>query len=219
MSDKKPPRVRIDNSEGIRWDVDCPEETKTKAHHELMAALGTDDSDFYNYIMQSLLVVSARTQDGKAKPDDDRLNFMLAVVRGVKPRDQVEAMLATQMAGVHLASMNFTWRLLNDQAPQQLDMAERTLNKLARTFATQMEALKRYRATGAQRVEVHHHHHNHQQNVTVEDGGQAIVAGALPGGVPEIGEQPHAKPVTHAPLEALPGKIEAIRSPVRLASG
>lgn len=41
------------------------------------------------------------------------------------------------------------------------------LNKLARTFTTQMETLKRYRTGGEQKVTVHH--------VTVNEGGQAIV--------------------------------------------
>jgi hypothetical protein len=49
----------------------------------------------------------------------------------------------------------------------QQDAAERALNKLARTYTTQMEALKRYRTGGQQKVTVEH--------VTVNDGGQAIV--------------------------------------------
>ena len=53
-----------------------------------------------------------------------------------------------------------------DNIPQQ-DSAERAFNKLARTFATQVEALKRYRTSGEHRVVVH--------QVNVNDGGQAIV--------------------------------------------
>ena len=45
---------------------------------------------------------------------------------------------------------------------------ERGLNKLSRTFTTQMEALKRYRSKGAnQRIVV--------ERVNVSEGGQAIV--------------------------------------------
>ena len=36
---------------------------------------------------------------------------MLSVVKGVEPRDQVEAMLAAQMAAVHTATMTFAGRL------------------------------------------------------------------------------------------------------------
>jgi hypothetical protein len=50
----------------------------------------------------------------------------------------------------------------------------RQANKLARTFATQMEALKRYRTGGQQKVTVEH--------VTVTKGGQAIVGNVSQGG-------------------------------------
>jgi hypothetical protein len=53
-------------------------------------------------------------------------------------------MLAAQMAAVHVATMKFARRLAHvDNIPQQ-DRAERAFNKLARTFAVQIEALKRY---------------------------------------------------------------------------
>ena len=86
-------------------------------------------------------------------------------------------MLAAQMAAVHMATMTFARRLAHvDNIPQQ-DSAERAFNKLARTFAVQMEALKRYRTGGEQRVTVQH--------VTVNEGGQAIVGAVAtaPGGV------------------------------------
>ena len=57
--------------------------------------------------------------------------------------------------------------------PQQ-DAAERALNKLARTYTMQIEALKRYRTGGQQRVIVEH--------VTVNAGGQPIVGAVTVGG-------------------------------------
>jgi len=76
-------------------------------------------------------------------------------------------MLASQMAAVHLAVITQARRLANVETLPQMDSNERALNKLARTFTTQMETLKRYRTGGEQKVTVHH--------VTVNDGGQAIV--------------------------------------------
>src|SRR5438034_11217890 len=58
-------------------------------------------------------------------------------------------------------------RLAHVQNIPQQDSAERAFNKLARTFSAQVEALKRYRTGGEQRVTVEH--------VTVNEGGQAIV--------------------------------------------
>jgi hypothetical protein len=99
---------------------------------------------------------------------------MLSLVKGVKPTDQVEAMLAAQMAAVHMATMTFARRLAHVQTIPQQDSAERAFNKLARTFAAQVEALKRYRTGGEQKVTVEH--------VTVNEGGQAIVGNVRHGG-------------------------------------
>ena len=99
---------------------------------------------------------------------------MKVSMKGDMAKDQVEAMLAAQMAAVHNATMTFARRLAHvDNIPQQ-DSAERAFNKLARTFAAQVEALKRYRTGGEQTVRVEH--------VTVNEGGQAIVGNVSHGG-------------------------------------
>ena len=90
-------------------------------------------------------------------------------------------MLAAQMAAVHMATMTFARRLNHvDNIPQQ-DSAERAFNKLTRTFATQMETLKRYRTGGQQKVTVEHVH--------VHVGGQAIVGAVEAGGGVANGNQ------------------------------
>ena len=106
--------------------------------------------------------------------DEDGLNFMLSVVKGIEPHDQLEAMLAAQMAATHDAVMTFARRLKHVENIPQQDSAERAFNKLARTFAVQVETLKRYRSEGGQTVRVEH--------VTVNDGGQAIVGNVTNGG-------------------------------------
>jgi hypothetical protein len=91
-------------------------------------------------------------------------------------------MMAVQMAAVHMATMTFARRLNHVDNIQQQDSAERAFNKLARTFAVQMEALKRYRTGGEHKVTVQH--------VTVNEGGQAIVGPVshAPGGVGDAGK-------------------------------
>ena len=92
---------------------------------------------------------------------------MLAVVKGIEPRDQIEAMLAAQMGAVHNATMTSARHLAHaDNLPQQ-DSAQAAFNKLARTFALQVESLKNYRSKGEQKMTVQHVH--------VAEGGQAIV--------------------------------------------
>jgi hypothetical protein len=106
---------------------------------------------------------------------------------GIKPRDQIEAMLAAQMAAVHVATMTFARRLAHVENIPQQDSAERAFNKLARTFTTQMEALKRYRTGGEQKITVQH--------VSVGEGGQAIV-----GNVTQRAPEPHPAVATTPPL-------------------
>ncbi len=136
----------------------------------LMGAAGTTSASFLHGLLGQL--ANAASQGQQVSEDD--LNFMLSVVKGIEPEDEVESMLAAQMAAVHMATMTFARRLAHvDSIPQQ-DSAERAFNKLARTFAAQVEALKRYRTGGEQKVTVEH--------VTVNEGGQAVVGNVTHGG-------------------------------------
>ena len=83
-------------------------------------------------------------------------------------------MLATQMAAIHNATMKAARALRGSDTIPQQDSNGNLVNKLARTFATQVEALKRYRSKGEQKVVVEH--------VTVNEGGQAIVGTVDTGG-------------------------------------
>ena len=92
----------------------------------------------------------------------------------MKPRDPSEALLVSQMAAIHQATMMMARRLNHVENIPQQDTAERALNKLARSYAMQREAMKRYRTGGHQKVVVEH--------VTVNVGGQAIVGAVNRGG-------------------------------------
>jgi len=129
----------------------------------LMEALGTTDYDFVDGLLRQLTNAGL---DGD-KANEANINFLLAVVRDAKPKDQLEAMLLAQMAVVHTTSMVFARRLRDAETLQEQDSAERALNKLYRTFAVQMETRKRYRVESEPQVTVN--------NVAVNEGGQAIV--------------------------------------------
>ena len=159
----------VQGKDGItELDLDHPD--KLVASCLLSEAVGSKDHDFLCGILGQLAYVGSKGQ----KIDEAGLNFMVSMVKGVAPRDQVEAMLAVQMAAVHDATMTLARRLNKTETIPQQDSAERAFNKLARTFAAQIEALKRYRSAGEQTVRVEH--------VTVNDGGQAIVGNVTHGG-------------------------------------
>jgi hypothetical protein len=162
------PRVKVSkNGDGSVIAPDHVDEVT--GYFLLMEALGTTDSDFLIGLLGQL--GNAGSQGRELDPVG--INFMISVIKGIQPRDQVEAMLASQMAAVHMASMTFARRLAHVESIRQQDSAERALTKLTRTFAAQMEALKRYRTGGEQKVTVQH--------VTVSEGGQAIVGNVTQG--------------------------------------
>ena len=82
------------------------------------------------------------------------------------------------------------------------------LNKLARTFASQVEALKKYRSAGEQTIKVQH--------VTVNEGGQAIVGNVSHGGggTGKNGGQPHEPCAADECGPALLGHEQAIPMPM-----
>lgn len=121
-----------------------------------------DDRVFEGLISQ----VSGLGEHGQSI-SEKATNFALGVIASVEPRDSVEAMLAAQMAATHQATMMLARRLTHVETIPQQDAAEKAFNKLARTYTTQMEALKKYRADAQQTVRV--------ERVTIEEGGQAIV--------------------------------------------
>jgi hypothetical protein len=166
----------------------------------LAKALGSADADFTKGLLEQL--VGANSHDGQI--DEDGLNFLLSIVKGVEPRDELEAMLAAQIATIHVAIMTFGRRLAHVETIQQQDSAERALNKLARTYAAQMEALKRYRTGGEQKVTVQH--------VSVSEGGQAIVGNvtqATPRTAPEKpATSPHALSDARKPAMTIVGNPE-----------
>ena len=163
------PSIRVEKKgKAAQILIDHPDQATGYAL--LMDAVGTGDTIFLELLLTQLGNAGSQGRE----LDECGLNFMLSVVKGVEPKDQMEAMLAAQMAAVHMAIMTFARRLAHTENIPQQDSAERAFNKLARTFTTQMEALKRYRTGGQQRVVVEH--------VTVNEGGQAIVGNVETGG-------------------------------------
>jgi hypothetical protein len=152
------PRIKL-LAHGFSIDHPDPE-----LGEQLMSdALGVADRDAMHGILRQLVKASVNGES----PDEVNLSFMISMVKSIKPRDSVEAMLVAQMVSVHVMAMRCTYRLANAEDIAQQDSAGRILGRLARTFPAQIEALNRYRNSGEPAITV--------QNVSVGDGGKAIV--------------------------------------------
>lgn len=136
----------------------------------LMAALGTYDFDFLGPLLSQ---VSYGVSVG-GELHEDSLQFVISFIKSIGPESEVEAMLAAQMAAVHICALDASRRYLWSSSLAGKDSSERAMTKLTRTFTTQMETLKKYRAKAQQTVRV--------ERVTVNEGGQAIVGDVTHGG-------------------------------------
>jgi len=159
---RKPPRIFVewgeDNQMNIGMGGDYTRLDAATGHSKVSAGL-----------ISQIAILGSQGN----RVDNDASNFALGFVDAMKPKDAAEALLFTQMAAVHQATMMLARRLNHVENIPQQDAAERALNKLGRTYAAQLDTLKRYRSKG-QTVRV--------ERVTVESGGQAIVGNVAKGG-------------------------------------
>ncbi len=137
--------------------------------NQLCSVFGGTSEAFSNALADQCCNISGNTQNCEKDKDT-----ALAVVHEIAPQDGIEGLLAVQMASVHIAMMRHSRLMAGADTLPRLDVHERVFNKLARTFTTQMEALRKHRHGGQQKMTVEH--------VTVQDGGQAIVGNVTKGG-------------------------------------
>ena len=196
------PRLKVDKKS---FDFDHPD--RLTGSLLLRNALGTLDISFASGLLSQL--AGATSKEGEFS--EPLLNFFVSVIKGIEPRDQLEAMLAAQMACINKAMLESIQHLNKSESIQQWEMAERSINKLARTYALQMETLKRYRSGGEQKVTVQH--------VNVAEGGQAIVGNisqAQPDAAPDR-VPPQRPAIVHDKTlsNGDPGKQRGRRGPIR----
>jgi hypothetical protein len=138
-------------------------------------------------------------------PNQLAFNAALAVIDGVRPHDEIEAMLAAHMAVTNIALLELVARTRGSIAGhryegngiKRLDVLGTLTNKFMRTYTMQVEALARKRRKGDQNIRVEYVH--------VHTGGQAIVGNVSHRGGRELtknDQQPYEggqeKPTTRA---------------------
>jgi hypothetical protein len=188
---RQPPRFAVERQKGHRVQMMPAGVHADAAAARLMNAFGITDLDLAECLM-SQIINATNIQPSGVPIVEASLNAALAAVTGIAPQDEAEAMLAAQMVGVHWVAMDLLSKAgsTNDRALLN-DMGNLAV-KLLRTFPAQLDALKRYRSAGEQRVVVQHQHVNvtaDQAAVQVNGGGYPAPGGRGAASKPE--DQPH----------------------------
>jgi hypothetical protein len=161
LQTKPSPRFKLKSD---KLTVELDHSSEPIVHPILASAFGSTDMAFVGAIVGQLTQAAS---DGCDEVDIEMLNFALAVINRIGPKNELQTMLAAQMAAVHMATMKYARGLTIGGTIGEQDVAQGILSKLARTFVTQMEAMHRYQF-GGENVLV--------QQVCVAEGGQAIVS-------------------------------------------
>jgi hypothetical protein len=224
---ERKPRFNVQiTGEGEAWSVGNPHNDHEGWLDRMLDVFGTRSGEFALTNLQSLSNI-VRGKDPQSSRDP--VNAALASVEAIGPKDELEAMLAVQMAATHAMQMRILLRMKNTETLNVFEAYSNAANKLARTFTAQVDALAKLRRGGEQTVRVEHVH--------VYPGGKAVVGTVnnnhpSPGarGANENCEQPHAtnygsseavRTVTYAPGVPLPALFseDAERLPLPLANG
>jgi hypothetical protein len=157
-----------------------PDHSDEEGHqYRLADAFGTRSLQFVHSMLKGLGHATADPSlnmgFGPASPDQVAFNAALAVIDGVRPKDEIEAMLAAHMAVANVVLLELIARTRGAVAGhryegngiKRLDVLGNLTTKFMRTYTMQVEALTRKRRKGQQKIWVKHVH--------VYAGGQAIV--------------------------------------------
>jgi hypothetical protein len=142
----------------------------------MLKHLGGSRSDHWNQMLCNQIINSGWFRENMPDAErQDQATAILAFLVGVKPTDTVEGMMAAQLFASHAAAMECYRRAMLPGQSLEVKQIQLTLAaKLTKANATQVEALKKYRSKGQQKVIVEHVH--------VYQGGQAVVGNVAPGG-------------------------------------
>jgi hypothetical protein len=157
--DSGPPKFK--RRKGLKWE---PEGDELWFLAGLAEAFGTGDSGLSSHLLGQ---VASTVPYGKYRGKDN-LNYLVAALHGIAPRDELEGLLAVQMVAVHNLATEFMKRAVcKEQSNQGIEENVNRATRMLRTFVAQVEALSRYRGKGEQKMTVEHVH--------VHSGAQAIV--------------------------------------------
>src|SRR5438045_667846 len=135
---------------------------------ESLKRVGGSQSDDWNHVLGNQAIQSLWIKQSDNEARRRQYNAAIAGLIGIAPQDEIEGMIAAQLIAAHNATMECYRRaMIGEQTLEGRRDNLAQANKLSRTYAAVLDALKRHRGKGQQKVTVEHVH--------VHAGGQAVV--------------------------------------------
>jgi len=161
-----PVRVKLKRINAVEVIPGPPQdEARADWWGRLENALGTCSSAFVEASLVQLIAACRLPRTGISEV---AVSAALAFIEGAKPRDEMEAALAMQMACTHASIMNVFSRFHGDCGGERsLVAGANAVSRLLRAYAVQVEAFRRLRNGGSQFVRVEHVH--------IHEGAQGVV--------------------------------------------
>jgi hypothetical protein len=114
--------------------------------------MGGSTSTEFNQVVIKQVLGSLWTAHAGKEAEIELFDAAAAALAGIKPKDEIEGMLAAQMVAAHSASMECYRRAMHkDQTFEGRKEALNQANRLSRTYTMQMDALSRQRGKVSKR--------------------------------------------------------------------
>jgi hypothetical protein len=145
---QRPVRVKLARADAYIAATSPPDGEAENWWRRLSEALGTMSSDF---VEASLLQLQAAARSPFGTISQTAMNAALAIITAAAPRDEIEAALAIQMACAHMAAMSILSKLDSGFGTEgRIAAFGSAATRLMRTYAMQVEVLRRLRHGGHQ---------------------------------------------------------------------
>jgi hypothetical protein len=164
-----------------------PPELEVRATGKLSDYSGSKSPAFTNSLLNAVINTAWLPNGADQEAKTRQAHITLEVLRGFKPADEIEGMIAAQAVAMHQGAMEcFRRAMIPDQPSDTAARMRKDGANLARGMTDMLDALDRKRGKGPQVVRV--------ERVTVHQGGQAIVGTVQAGSAAAAGVDASSPP-------------------------
>lgn len=225
----EPPAIKASLSERGSVQMEAPFDRSASPggwEAQFLVALGVKSGVLSGAYQSQLATMQARERESETVADDVATDLRegLAFVQSLEPDGGLQSALAVQMWATHTATMKLA-RLMNGaERMDQFEAYANLMNKTARSFAAQAEALTKARSGGKQQVEVRYVYVDARTqtynagrpgpdvgNQRLSHGPAALPGHAIAGGLSMWGQEPCGEPVSVAGCEGAEAVSDARR--------